>query len=88
MFQLWRAILLWLALLSLPSSIADNANNVATPSRKDEKDQSTRTSQIPKNEADETEGTPSRFAIQLTSANFAKELGDGNIWLIEFYTPS
>jgi hypothetical protein len=25
--------------------------------------------------------------VELTSKNFASTIGDGNIWLIEFYTP-
>jgi hypothetical protein len=25
--------------------------------------------------------------IELTSKNFAASIGDGNVWLIEFYTP-
>jgi len=29
----------------------------------------------------------SLHAIHLTSKNFAESVGDGNVWLIEFYTP-
>lgn len=40
-------------------------------------------SSIPK----EAENFISLLPISLTSQNFASTVGDGNVWLIEFYTP-
>jgi hypothetical protein len=87
-------VLLCLGIVSI-SSVAENAD-VTTPASTtpdDTKDPSTATTATRQPDAKpvvvhaEQDTVPSRYAIPLTSKNFSDKVGDGNVWLIEFYTP-
>lgn len=56
-----------------------NVNKVTSQTTKDESSSSTA--------AKEEHKALSLQVIPLTSKNFGANVGDGNIWLIEFYTP-
>jgi hypothetical protein len=74
-----------IALLCLvkPLSAVASVKVSASPSPPSSKDTSSKTV-----ESSKEEQTPlSLHAIPLTSKNFGANVGDGNVWLIEFYTP-
>jgi len=81
-----RIILLCFVLISLQISVADNAPKVTSPSGKSPPKDPSNTNDS--TDDDDEENAPSRSAIPLTSMNFAKQVGDGNVWLIEFYSNS
>lgn len=85
---LLKLILLWIfACLAIHSSAAE-LTKVANPSTAQKKSPvSHGRKDAPPSTGESNNDTPSRNAIQLTAKTFSKEISDGNVWLIEFYTP-
>ena len=43
---------------------------------------------MPSNGRDDKATLPDPSVIELTSVGFSTTIGDGNVWLLEFYSPS